>query len=398
MSISIEQAIALVCGGAAPLEAETLSLDQCLGRVTAQAVAAPISQPPFDRSPLDGYALRAEDLQGACKENPARLPVTARYFAGDHAAAPLAPGCAARVMTGAMLPPGCDCVVPQEDTDYGEETVSVFRQFRTHANYVFAGEDFCAGETLLSQGLRLDAAALAAAASAGIAALPVRQRPTAAILSTGDELTAPGTPLPPGRIYDANASYLTARLEELGAQVVQVQKLPDDQTIIAKAIRAAAARCQLVVTTGGVSVGQKDLIPAALSQLSADVQFHGIAIKPGMPALAARLDGTQILGLSGNPFSSAVSFELLAGPLLHCWQGRSGPALDYRQAELRTAFPKASPVRRYLRGYWDGVGVTLPKAQSNGQMCSMIGCNCLVELPAGSAPVPAGTKVKLILL
>ena len=216
MPICVEQAVELSRAAARLLEEEQVPLSQALGRTLSRPVLAPRPQPPFDRSPLDGYALRAADVASASKDSPALLHVTEKVCAGQVPSRPLAPGGAVRIMTGAMLPQGADCVIRQEDTDLGEEWVQVFRTAAAGENLCLAGEEYPAGALLLERGIRADAAALAVAAGAGMERLWVRRRARTAIIATGDELCAPGCPLPPGKVYDANTAYLEARLGQLG--------------------------------------------------------------------------------------------------------------------------------------------------------------------------------------
>lgn len=383
MPIPVEEAAALARAAAQTLEEETVPLRLALGRTLTRPVRAVLPQPPFDRSPLDGYALRAADIAGAGPDTPRVLEVTGRVCAGEVPAGPLAPGCAVRVMTGAMVPPGTECVVRQEDTDQGEKRVRIFRSHRAGENLCLRGEEYGPGTELLAAGTRLDPAALAVAAGAGAAEVTVRRRARTAILATGDEVCLPGRPLPPGKVYDANTAYLAARLETLGASVERTEWVPDDPTEIAMALDGCDG-CDWILTTGGVSVGQKDFLEAALGAWGAEVVFHGVAMKPGMPTLLARRGRTVVLALSGNPFAAAAAFELLGRPILGRLSGEAGVEMARAQAVAQCDFVRPGTTRRYLRGFAADGAVTVPGAQANGQMRSMVGCNCLVELPGGT--------------
>ena len=396
MAISVEAAAALVLSGAAALPPETVSLEAGWGRVLAAPLLAAMDQPPFPRSPLDGYALRAADSAGASRERPVSLPVAGRVCAGEYWPEPLLPGTCLRIMTGAPIPAGADCVIRQEDTDGGAGSAALYRALAPYENYCFQGEDFHQGEELLPVGLRLDAAALAVAASAGAGSLSTVQRPRASILSTGDELTKSGQPLAPGKIYNSNQAYLSGRLTALGAVCVRQGQAGDSLEVLCAALEAAVGDSDVIFTTGGVSVGQKDLMPAALSALGAEMVFHGVAMKPGMPTLFARLKGRPVLALSGNPFAAAVAFERLGRPLLAALGGDAGGAGTRRQAVLENSFDKASPGRRFVRGRLTGERVWIPDGQGNGQMRSMVGCNCLIDIPAGSGPLRAGDTVTIL--
>lgn len=397
MAITIEQAQQRLLERLSPLEEELAPLRQTLGRILTRPVSAPLAQPPFDRSPLDGYAVRAADLVGASRERPAVLTVADTLFAGDESRVPVAPGQAVRLMTGAMLPAGADCVIRQEDTDLGERQVQVFAALSAGTNCIRRGEEYGSGDRLLTAGQRIDAAAAAVAAGAGLTALPVRRRPRAAVLATGDEIIPPGQPLPPGKVYDANTAYLTARLDQLGA-VCRTETVGDDAAALTAALIRLGRETDLVVTTGGVSVGQKDLLASVLRHMGATLLFHDIAMKPGMPTLCALWEGTVFLCLSGNPFSAAVAFELLVPPALAILA--DDPSLLPVRTTARAAadIEKTGGLRRFLRAAYRGGVVTVPGAQANGQMRSMIGCNCFVDMPEGTVCVRKDAPVSVVLL
>ncbi|WP_130868711.1 molybdopterin molybdotransferase MoeA [Intestinimonas massiliensis (ex Afouda et al. 2020)] len=392
--ISLEEAVARMTAPLSPLGTETLSLEQALGRTLAADVTAPLDQPPFDRSPLDGYALRSADLAGADKEHPAMLQVVGILYAGDEANVSVGPGQAVRIMTGAMLPPGCDCVVPQEQTDRGEP-VKVFVSLKPYQNYVYQGEDYRAGTPLLKAGARLDAAALGMLASAGLTEAEVRRRPKVGLLTTGDEVVDPGTPLPAGKIYGSNQILLAARLTELGFETETAHQ-GDDPAAVAAAMKQLLKSCDVLISTGGVSVGDKDIFHQALPLLGAEQVFWRVDLKPGTPAMYSVYEDKPILSLSGNPFAAFTTFELLARPLLAALAGEEGPR--WGEGVLDTPFPKASPKRRFIRGRYENGHITLPEGHSSGLLSSLVGCNCLAELPAGSPPAGAGQKVRILLL
>lgn len=383
MPICVEQAVELSRAAARLLEEEQIPLSQALGRTLSRPLLALRPQPPFDRSPLDGYALRAADIASASDEAPALLRVVEKVCAGQVPCRSLAPGGAVRIMTGAMLPAGADCVIRQEDTDLGEEWVQVFRSAAAGENCCLAGEEYAAGTLLLDRGTRVDAAALAVAAGAGMEGLWVRRRARTAVIATGDELCAPGCVLLPGKVYDANTAYLEARLRQLGTPPDTSIRSGDTLEGIVRALEACAG-CDLIVTTGGVSVGERDLMEQTLTAWGAEVIFHGVAMKPGMPTLLARRGGTVILALSGNPFAAAVAFELFARPVLGRMMEDAGLEMERTTALAAADFQKPGGAScRYLRGRLKNGTVTVPGAQRNGQMRSMVGCNCLVELPGG---------------
>ena len=398
MRISLEQALNILMDHVTHGKTERKPLEDCLGLILSEDVYALLDMPPFSRSAQDGYALCSKDSIGATGENPVKLKVTGKIYAGDHLDVQVRPGEAVRIMTGAMVPAGADCVLRQEDTDEGEDVVQIYKEVEPGCSICFKGEEYKKGHTLLHAGTKIDAAALAVASGNGIMELPVYERVKAAVVSSGSEVVESGTPLTPGKIYNTNTIYMKARLSQLGARVMMTRTVGDDLEVMAEALKEAADQAELVITTGGVSVGQKDLTEEALLSIGAEILFHGIAIKPGMPTLAAEKDGVLFIGLSGNPFSAAIPFEMFVREILSLKMG--DPDLKLRRETLTavTGFSKNSRRRRFLRGKAEGKEVWLPDQQANGQMRSMVGCNCLIEIPAGSGPVKAGDKVEVLWL
>ena len=398
MRISLEQALELLSRHAQPLPPVSLLLSDALGRLLQEDVHAAITQPPFPRSPLDGYALRAEDIRSASDQTPVFLRVIGRSFAGVPADVAVGSGEAVRIMTGAPIPEGADCVIRQEDTDYGEETVRIAAPLRPYDNYCFAGEDYRQGELLVSSGSRITAGVSALLAGAGVQQVQVRPLPRVAIISTGSELQQPGQPLACGKIYDANSTYLHARLRELSVEHITLYQAGDNTEALRQTFSAALESHDLVISTGGVSVGQADLVPPVLDALGAEKHFHGVDIKPGMPAAFFTVHGKSVLALSGNPFACVVTFELLGRPLLSALSGDRGLLPPVESAALKDAHEKGRPVRRFCSGHLENGTVSIPPLQQNGQTRMLAGSNCLVELPAGSTPLAAGTSLRIFRL
>lgn len=398
MRISLEKALELINEKTAPLPEQTLPLEKALGCVAARDIFAAMDQPPFPRSPYDGYALRAEDSAGAGRKAPVTLKVVGRSFAGIPADCEVRRGEAVRIMTGGVIPRGADCVIMQEKTDEGEETVNIYDTLVPFANYCRAGEDFKEGERLIAAGTPINAPVLAVAACSGYSQLTVFPRPRAAVIATGDELRTVGEKLGPGQIYSSNSVMLSCRLAELGAEMVNNSIVIDDLPQICAGIDAAAQQADMVITTGGVSVGQHDLVPAALERLGAEMVFHGVDIKPGMPTALAVYKGVPVLALSGNPFAADVAFELLGRPLLARLASDVRLAPPVAMAPLAEDFGYHRNMRRFLRARLIDGRVYLPKAQGNGQIRTMIGCSCLAELPSGEGALAAESPVKLYLL
>lgn len=397
--IELEEAVSLIAGTLTPIGVELAERDACLGRTLALEVRAPLDQPPFDRSPLDGYALHAADIASASREHPVSLSVTETVYAGGVPVFPVSSGYACRIMTGAMLPQGCDCVLRHEDTDNGFEIVQIYVPLRPHANYCDRGEDYSTDDILLPAGTRLDAAAIGVLAGAGLSEAWVQRRPSVVVFSTGDEIVSSHVhPLPPGKIYGSNLEFITARLRELGIADVSGEQLPDDPVAVADAIRAAVGRFDLVLTTGGVSMGDKDIFHQALPLLEAERIFWRVNLKPGTPVMYSLLDGKPILSLSGNPFAAAATFELLARPLLSVLSNEHHYIPERTEATVSGSFPKASKNRRFLRGVYHRGIVSLTGKNESGLLSTLVGCNCLIDIPAGSGAVEHGQTVQVLLL
>lgn len=398
MRLTVDQALESALPYVPLIGEEEVPLWDSLGRVLTRDIRATMQQPPFDRSPLDGYAVRGEDIRCAAPGCPAVLQVVDKLYAGAESLVPVEPGQAVRLMTGSMIPKGADCVVRQEDTDFGENQVQIYAAVQPGKNYCHCGEEYGLNDLLLTAGCKIDAAAIAVAAGAGFTLLPVRRRLRVAVVATGDEVRQPGQPLEPGKIYDSNTSYLVARLHQLGVQVTDILSVGDDLREIVTAFEKCASGVDMVLTTGGVSVGQKDLVEEAVTVFGGQVIFHGIAMKPGMPTLFAVKEGILFLGLSGNPFSAAVPFELLFRPILAKMTGDDSLSLKRGTAQADANFGKRSICQRFLRAYSQNGIVTMPREQSNGQMRSMVGCNCLIDIPAGTEKVCKGDTVDIIWL
>lgn len=398
--ISLEEAVALLLELVSPPEGEEqLPLLEARGRVLSRDITAALDNPPFDRSPLDGYALRAEDIAGAGKETPALLEVAAEVCAGGWFGGTVEPGQAVRIMTGGAIPAGCDCVVRQEDTDYGEDRVQVYKAVARHQNYCFAGEDIRRGTVLMKAGEKLGPVHMGVLAGQGLTQVPVRPRLRAAVLSTGDEITPVGEPLGKGKIYNSNLPMLRARLEELGMMVTVSRSLPDDPAAVAEAIREACGDADVVITTGGVSVGKKDILHEVLPLLGARRLFWRVLMKPGTPILCGEYEGRPLCCLSGNPFAAIATFELILRPMLAKMAG--DPAIQYRRTTGKMAedFPKRSPGRRFIRAvYRDGLVTLGEQNHSSGALYSMVGHNCLVDIEPGNKGLRAGDRVKIVLL
>ncbi|MDR2393088.1 MAG: molybdopterin molybdotransferase MoeA [Treponema sp.] len=397
-SISLDSAIAmLLAHTAGPQGCMPLPLLEALCRIAGKNLHARIDLPPFDNSPLDGFALRHTDSAGASKDRPVFLRVVETIYAGEVPQKALAPSECARVMTGAPLPYGATCVIPFEDTDNQPDTVGIFHPLEDHQHYRFHGEDVRQGQDILHQGERITGAHLGLLAAQGFTEVPVFARPQVGILSTGTELMSGPEALSPGKIYDSNRYLLAARVLALGAEPLCSPKIPDDPALIAQAVVELLKTCHCVITTGGVSVGAHDYMPQVGSSIGAQPLFRQVQMKPGGWVTALYKDAKIILCLSGNPGAAAMGFDLLAGPLIRRLAGAAEVLAPKLLGILQDPFSKASPQNRFLYARREGREVFLPKTGfGSSLLSSLIGCNCIVHIPAGSPPLDPGDRVELI--
>lgn len=394
--LRLDEAVALALDGVTALPAERVSLDRALGRVLAEAAHAPRDLPPWDNSAMDGFALQAADTASGLSQ----LRVLETIMAGGVPRQTVVPGACARIMTGAPLPAGADAVVMVEDTDGGPDGVVTVRGVVQPGQHVRrAGEDVRAGAHVLSAGLVLGAAELGMLAAMGAPSVMVRQRPRVAVLSTGDEVVEPGFPLGFGQIWSSNTVALMAMITEAGGEPIHCGVAPDD----AQGLNAALARCQhaeLILTTGGVSMGDADLVKAALSD---GLRFHKVAVQPGKPVALGRLFGKPTFGLPGNPVSCLVTFQQLVRPVIRAMLGLPRPFAPVIEAVLTAPVSKrpgrALLARARLQRGADGVVRATPaRSQSSGAMSGMVEADGLVILPLESGDAPAGATVRVQVL
>ena len=369
--ISVERAIELIEANVRPVEAGHIRATRAQGRILSEDICAPMNQPPWPRSPLDGYAFRAADSAGASKESPITLRVVETLYAGSWTEREVQSGEAVRLMTGAPIPVGCDCVIRQEDTDGGKDAVQIYQSLQPYDNYCSAGCDFKAGDLLLPAGTRLTGNALGVLASAGLyreeVMLPVYHKVRCAVICTGDELVPNDTrPLPPGKIYSSNAAVLASRLAELGVELTSLLPLfSDSADALADAIYEAAENADVIITTGGVSVGAKDILHETLPLLFADRIFWQVKLKPGSPVMFSLYRERPLLSLSGNPFAASATFELFARPLLAKLSGCADLNPVITEGVLAEDFTKPGKGRRFVRAVFRNGVVTIPQGHSS---------------------------------
>lgn len=397
--IPADEAQALLLALPVCLQTERVPLAQATGRVLAGDVFSRIAVPPFDKSPYDGYALRGEDTAGASRENPVTLRLTEELPAGTAPRVPVGSGQAAKILTGAPIPPGANVTVKYESTSFTDETVTIFAPLTPDTDIVRAGEDVAPGELLATDGTRIDPAICALLAGQGMDEATVYRRPRVFLLATGSELCRPGQPLAPAKIYDTNTALLTGYLQCLGAEVTDGGLTPDDPDAIADAVAAAMTEFDLVITTGGASVGDYDYSVRTAEALGANILFWKTAMKPGGSIVAAEKDGRVLLGLSGNPGAAVIGLQRVAMPYLKKLCGLRAVEPERFEAYLAHDFRKKSPALRMVRGHvkLEGGRVLFcaHDGQGNGAVRSLSGCDAFGEIPAGSPPLPAGTKIQV---
>ena len=401
-SLSFEEARSLLLEKAQSVGAETLPLEACGGHVLHKTVTAPYSVPPFDRSPYDGYAFRAADSAGASRETPVTLHVLEEVAAGSVPRCAVTEGTAVRIMTGAPIPEGADAVVMFEKTEFTEKTVTLFEAAKPGDNVVLAGEDVRAGDVLAQAGSLIDAGTLGTLASQGFASLEVFRKPRVGVISTGSELIEPGELPQSGKIYNSNRYTFTALLAEAGCEPQYLGSAGDSTETIAALLREGVRTCDAVLLTGGVSVGDFDLTPAAMEACGAEVFFRAVDLKPGMACCYGISEGKLICALSGNPASAMTNYYAVALPALRRLCGLHSCLPRELTVTLLGGFQKKSPVTRLLRGTLElsggEVGMTLSREQGNAVLSSAIGCDAMAIVPAGSGPLAPGTKLKGFML
>ena len=397
--IPVAEARARILAAFAPLPAETVALPDTLGRVLAEPVVARLTQPPFAASSMDGWAVRTADIAGAEADKPVTLRRIGEAAAGHAFAGMVGPGEAVRIFTGAPLPAGADAVVMQEDTESDGDRVRIGRTVSTGRFVRPAGLDFSAGDELLPKGRRITARDVALAACANVPWLRVHRRPRVAVLATGDEIALPGEPLGPSQIVSSNALGLCALVATQGGVAHNLGIAKDNPESLA-AMAAGAAGCDLLVTTGGASQGEYDLVRGVLGGLSLD--FYTIAMKPGKAMMFGRAGEVPLLGLPGNPVSTGVAAILFLTPILRVLQGLP-PDDDTVPRTARLGAPlKANDSRQdYLRATVtleaDGDAVATPFArQDNAMMSRLAKADALIVRPPFAPAAAQGDRVTII--
>lgn len=394
MLLTMREAQARVLEHVRPLAAESVALEAVAGRVTAEDARAVVDLPPFDSSAMDGYAVRAGDLPG-------RLVIAGEIAAGRPAARPLEAGEAMAISTGGVVPAGADAVVPIEVVVKYDNEIEATEAVAVGDHVRPRGGDTHAGDVVVEAGVRIGAAQLGGLAAAGIALVSCARRPRVVVLATGTELARPGEPLAPGEVYEANSFMLAAALAAVGAEIEVLPAVTDDDA----AHRAAIERgleADVLVTSGGVSVGPHDLVRSIEAELGVEEVFWRVAIKPGKPVSFGVRNGTLVFGLPGNPVSSLVGCELFVKPALRALQGVREPLPRFERgrlaASLRRNDSRDELVRARVTAGEDGVVLEPLTGQESHMIVRSAGADALVHVPAGTGELAAGATVSWLAL
>jgi molybdopterin molybdotransferase len=387
----VDEALAAVLARAEALPAERVSLAEAAGRVLAEPARALVDLPPFDSSAMDGFAVRAADAPG-------RLPVVARVAAGRPAPHPLAAGEAMGIATGGVVPDGADAVVPIERVDVAGDEVTVPESVPLGANVRPRGGDVAEGDVVVGAGTRLGPAQVGALAAAGVGEVECARRPRVAVLTTGTELRRPGEQLAPGEIYESNGAMLGALLAGAGATVEVLDSVEDDEPTHREAIERGLGH-DVLVTSGGVSVGPHDLVRRIEAELGVEEVFWGVSVRPGKPLAFGVRGRTLVFGLPGNPVSSLVSAVLFVLPALRALQGDRDPGPSYRLGTLASSITPDARRDELVRAVLAGDGTLEPlSGQESHMIARAASANALVYVQAGSAGLPAGSTVRYLSL
>ena len=398
--IELEQAIELINQYCKPIkETERVDIDYALNRVLANDIYSPLSQPPFNKSAMDGYAFHYEDTLNASKENPVHLEVIDTVYAGDYCTKEIKRGQAIQIMTGGCVPSNLTAVLRQEDTNDDPRNLEIYVPSKYMDCICIEGEDFKKGDLLLKKGTKLDSVCLAILSSVGIERVEVYRLPKIALMVTGSEVTSLGLPLEPGRIYDSNYMMFNMRLKELGYPCTYSCRIVDCEKACATHLESFSEKYDLIFTTGGVSVGKKDILHPGLDLCHANKIFWRLKLKPGSPTVFSVLNGVPILSLSGNPFAAICIFELLGRIALSKISNDSTLICKKATAILETDFPKKSGQRRFIRAKYQNGHVEIPSGMhSNNELKALIGCNALIDVEKGNMGLSKNDKVEIWIL
>lgn len=397
--ISLEEAINLLDEQVHSLEVEEVNLFQAIGRICGESIYSSINNPPFDKSAMDGYALNSSDT----KVEGCRLKVIGELFAGSQSLPQVSKQSAIKIMTGAPIPKDTDAVIKKEEVIVDGDFILLKRPVLMGENICPKGEDITIGTLLVPKGKKIDYADIGILASAGIEKVKVHRKPRVGFISTGDEVIDINQSLTFGKIYNSNKYALLGRIIELGYEVTFINHENDCVASIANKIKKALQVSDLVITTGGASVGDKDLIKEAIDCLGGVKLFWKVLIKPGSALLCSEYHQKLIISLSGNPTAALTTFELMTKPVLEKLAGHPSVTIKREQAKLQTDIKKVGPQRRFIRGLVtinsEGQEVIITQQKSgNSILSSALKSNCLIEVLPNEGPLQKGERVSIIKL
>ncbi len=399
--LQVEEALDLILSNAPARRIERRPLSESLGLIVAEEIIAAEPLPPFPRSGMDGYAVRSADTRRATREQPVTLKLLGVIPAGHPMEEPVLPGTTASIMTGGAIPAGADAVIRMEEARVSPAGIMIYRPVEPAENVAPIGEDVTDGQVLLRPGHRVRPAEVNLLAALGIDEVPVFAPPRVGILCTGDELVSAGAEPGYGQIRNSNGPGLAALVRSAGGIPLDLGTAHDAADVIAGAL-GQHLDCELILTTGGVSVGDFDVVRETLTVMGARQLFWRVAMKPGTPVCAALLQERLVIGLSGNPSAAITNFDLMVRPLLDTLCGRARVGLRAVEGVLDQPVLKSNPLTRYLRAHvYNGpVGelrIDTDMAQRAGVLSSMIHANAYVVVPGHSGPLPAGSRLKVLL-
>lgn len=378
-----------------PAQSERISLANAAGRILAETILSPLDLPSFDNSAMDGYAVRSADVRGAKPESPVRLRLRTRIAAGETFSGELAIGECARLFTGAPLPRGADAVVMQEDTRIEGEQVLILDAVQPRENVRFQGEDVRRGAALAEAGAEISPGLIGLLGAVGFGEISVGRRAVVGLVATGSELCEAGQSLAPGQIYESNRTMLAPLVTRAGGLAKVYSLVPDTLEATRTALETAFRACDIVVTSGGVSVGEMDFVKTAFESLGGELQFWKVAIRPGKPFVFGKLGGKFLFGLPGNPVSAFVTFLLLVRPALRQWQGARVATLPVYAGVLGEPVSNSGDRRHFMRVRVDGEGKVFSAGkQASHALGSLATADALLDVPPQTVWA-AGTRVKI---
>lgn len=400
--IPVAEAVRLVMEHVNTIGTEVIDLEQSYGRVLSEPIIARHDVPPFDRSPYDGFAIRSLDSKGASGDNRIPFSVIGEIGAGYLGDKPIGEKEAYRIMTGAQIPENADAVVMLEQTVETDGGFTLRKPFEAGENISFKGEDAKEGELLIEAGSLIHPGTIALLATFGYAQVKVAKRPVAGILSTGTELLEVGDELVPGKIRNSNGPMIKGQLNRMGISYRSYGMAVDDLDSCTSIVKQAIAETDFLITTGGVSVGDYDYLPAIYERLGAKVLFNKVAMRPGSVTTVAVLGNKFLFGLSGNPSACFTGFELFARPAILAMMGGTAPYMPKMKAKLGEDFTKPNPFTRFIRATWtlteSGIEAVPAGFNKSNAVSSIARGNCLIVLPSGTRGYATGDDVDILLV